>query len=197
MLLVGHENPLTAANCQREDREDEEDLIDHEDEEYSSEVQVEDEQERDYNHNNRYVTVTTTAPNQLIYSSSLYYRQSCHKWKKIRALFFADRCIMLDSNVSIRRFVEALQTNDQPQLDRMKHKTISFAQIARVSFSQNQQRYRNEFVVVYSRRPNSAAAAAADESMFREQAVLKLKCTSREEMLWWSRLFETYVRRRR
>lgn len=100
VLLVGHENPLTANSSGGQEDDEDEDLIDEDDEEYSSEVEIE---ERDYNHNNRYITVTT-APNQLIYSSSLYYRQSCHKWKKIRALFFADRCIMLDSNVRICDF---------------------------------------------------------------------------------------------
>lgn len=89
--------------------------------------------------------------------------------------------------------MDALCSGSQSRLDRLKHKTINFNQISRVLFSQSQQRYRNEFVIMYMRR-NASDSLSSPPQAQRLQAALKFKCGSRDDMLSWKKLFDAYVK---
>lgn len=102
-LTDGHENPLRpVVNEEAEEEAQNENHYEIEDDEDSGDEIVE-EFDVDYqeNNNERRRQTNTVVDTRLIYSSTLFYRQSCHKWKKIRVLFFADRCVMLDYEVSV------------------------------------------------------------------------------------------------
>lgn len=123
-LLAGQMNPLCGEHEQHVIQwdEDEDDIVDDECSEVEDEVDdEEDDEDNPHRYKNMMIRLAAqqrnTTPidhqeqqqkqqqNNLIHSSALFYRQSCHKWKKIRVLFFHDRCVMLNAQVGYVLFI--------------------------------------------------------------------------------------------
>lgn len=122
----------------------------------------------------------------LVYSSSIQYRQSCHKWKKVKLLFFEDRLILLSYNSNVDKFLSILKSSTSgasvlDSLNEFTFKTILFSDIVNLDFDLDQQ---FEFNLTYSRSKQS--------NSFKTHTI-KLKSYNLDEKLKWSKLFSNYL----
>jgi hypothetical protein len=131
--------------------------------------------DEDYFDCNKNSSLCSSNKKSVLYTTPIQYRQSSHKWKRIRVVLLNDRLVLVSRRANVKKLLNSSMMNSTDNAKSATFKSINLASIVNINFNLSKEL---EFQVNYFKTNNKNLLHT-----------VKLKVESLDEKLKWNKLF--------
>ena len=128
-----------------------------------------------FNCNKNNSVCSSSKKKSVLYTTQIQYRQSSHKWKRIKVVLLNDKLVLVSRRANIKKLLNSSMMNSTDNTKSATFKTINLASIVNINFNLSKEL---EFQVNYFKTNNKNLLHT-----------VKLKVESLDEKLKWNKLF--------